>query len=159
MSNVNEKITSICFDKDRYDDLVELHLGGDFELKTVNGKVYVRNKHVDLPKTFAECCAIMGTDPDLYENGESVCGFKCDELIELQKLLICRSAYWKVLKNWAPDFKNDRVIKYAINVYQNQLFCDETFAENNILIFPTRESRDTFYNNFLSMIEFCKELL
>lgn len=37
--------------------------------------------------------------------------------------------------------------------------CDGLYESNVILDFPTKEMRDTFYENFKELIEECKELL
>jgi hypothetical protein len=86
-------------------------------------------------------------------------------LNNLNKLKICRDAYWKIAgeqmgldKPWEPDW-NDESQKYCIRMDRNKIVnCSSSF-NNRILAFPTEEMRDVFYENFKKEIEECKELL
>lgn len=86
-------------------------------------------------------------------------------LYNLQELLICRDAYWKIAgeqmklgKPWEPDFGNE--VLYCIYNYWGEIIKDKTtLVINKILIFPTEEMRDAFWENFYDLIEVCKELL
>lgn len=82
---------------------------------------------------------------------------------DLQKLLICRDAYWEIAgeqmglgKSWEPDWKNHE-FKYCIKVLGNTLECVSEMNIQCILSFPTEEMRDAFYENFKELIEECKE--
>ena len=87
-------------------------------------------------------------------------------LTSLQKLLICRDAYWKIAgeemglgKPWEPDWKSLDP-QYIILYQYGGIDKAETHGEGNyILTFPTEEMRDAFYENFKEEIEICKELL
>jgi hypothetical protein len=80
----------------------------------------------------------------------------------------CRNAYWKIAgkqmglgKPWEPDYLNPtKEIRYfifctGISIEKGQ----GLFSSNKILIFPTEEMRDAFYDNFKDLINKCKELL
>ena len=147
-------LTGYC--KEKY--LVRM---GNYEIKEINGQTYaVRRK---FPKTFEECWEVLGLTVDsildtTVENGTKMYG---SELWGLYKLLICRDAYWKLCGNWKPDWKNmyqDRWIIYVScgNVYKSEIKKEQC---NFILVFPTEEARDIFYDNFKSDIEYIKELL
>lgn len=118
------------------------------------------NKKPEYPKTYKECRAIL----DNY-NICSISGYKAQLLVNLQKLLACRDAYWKIAgkemgldKPWEPDW-NDEIQKYCIRADRNKIVnCSSSF-NNRILAFPTMEMRDAFYENFKDLIESCKELL
>ena len=114
------------------------------------------------PKTYEECCVVLEYIP--YT--DDVIGYKWNILQLLQKLLICRDAYWKIAgeemglkKPWEPDWKSiDK--KYNIYNYRGVISYDYfTVIDRCILAFPTEEIRDAFYNNFKDLIEQCKELL
>ena len=78
------------------------------------------------PKSYEECCEILNYKPDFYDADKIlIYGFMSDELRSLQKLLVCRNAYWKLYgdemgldKPWEPTnetvyciSRNDNVIK------------------------------------------------
>jgi hypothetical protein len=86
-------------------------------------------------------------------------------LMTLQKLLICRDAYWKIAgeqmglgDSWKYDMSKDE-FSYAISYQYGWLEKNEIRHKNAILTFPTKEMRDAFYENFKKDIEQCKELL
>ena len=101
---------------------------------------------------------------NLIERG--VKGYKAELFDTLQKLYICRDAYWKIAgeemglgKPWEPvKPKNDEFV-YTITRITNDIVCIEDFENCEIFEFPTEEMRDAFYENFKSEIEVCKELL
>ncbi len=82
------------------------------------------------------------------------------------KLLICCDAYWKIAgeelgldKPWEPDW-NSLDKKYNIYNYRGDIKYDYfTVIDRCLLVFPTEEMRDAFYENFKDLIEQCKELL
>jgi hypothetical protein len=94
-------------------------------------------------------------------------GYYGEVLIPLQKLIICRDAYWKIAgeqleldKPWEPDWTNPSEIKYCITNTEGNIAAKwaQTIT-NKILAFPTAEIRDAFYENFKELIEECKEFL
>lgn len=126
------------------------------------------NPKKEYPKTYEECCEILG-------GVSTACwsGYKCGTLITLQKLLICRDAYWKIAgeemglrKSWEPDWENSEEKRYCIvNIEGSINLPEKTLTKwilkvtNKILVFPTEEMRDAFYENFEELIESVKELL
>lgn len=113
------------------------------------------------PKSFIDCCKILYPYYNLETISQRVNGYKGDLLTRFQKLLICRDAYCKIAgeemglgKLWERcDTKNKYIIRRV---------GDEILKSNNIscvLSFPTPEMRDAFYDNFIELIEECKELL
>lgn len=158
-------------------DEVEIVLGDRFELKTKDGKYYAVRKKSKYPTTYKECCDVLLIPPyynlryHTYERGYNEYATS-NELLALQdklntlgKLIICRNAYWKIAgeemglgKPWKPDLENEEL--YCIQNYNKQITISRTnTAFNKILIFPTEEMRDAFYENFKDLIEQCKELL
>ena len=114
------------------------------------------------PTTYEECCFELEYIP----NTDNVVGYKYNILQSLQKLLICRDAYWKIAgeemglgESWEPDLIDEKK-KYTI--YNERYKVHHSFYQyhnNRILVFPTEEMRDAFYENFKELIEKCKELL
>ena len=122
------------------------------------------------PKTYDECCKIYEVQYEevSFEPSDYVTVYERDLerlLLRFRELLICRDTYWKIAgeqmgfgKPWKTDLENEEL--YCIQNYNNQIVKSKTnTAFNKILIFPTEEMRDTFYENFKELIESCKELL
>ena len=125
------------------------------------------------PKTYAECCYVTS-----FENTELV--FKDDYrdinppkeqwerlglMNQFNKLLICRDAYWKIAgeelglgKPWKPVWDESEDL-YTIHTFNGEIRLSGTAHRNAILVFPTEEMRDAFFDNFKDLIEKCKELL
>ena len=147
----------------RIADEVEVILG-DYEFVLKDGKTYFVKKKPQYPKTYEECCNILGIED--RENG--YCGYEYELLGEFQKLYICRNAYWKIAgeqmglgKPWRPDYTNPDIDLYVvINVHNNIEKAKYGYGfESCVLSFPTAEMRDEFYVNFKELIDECKELL
>ena len=125
-------------------------------------KIVLEKKKKEYPKTYDECCEVLGYEPDEDE-------INCYQghLIEsFVKLLICRDAYWKIAgeelglsKSWEPDYKKEYQKKYCIYNNKGDITKSVLYSANAILSFPTEEMRDAFKENFDPDIEICKELL
>lgn len=137
------------------------------EIIQENNKFYLVKKQPQYPKTYEKCCEILNYIPNSYDADEIlVYGYMSDELRILQKLLVCRNAYWKIAgeqmglgKPWEPDWLNVEQDKYVLFTHDNAICSDCYLLGHNILAFPTAEMRDAFYKNFNDLIEKCKELL
>ena len=141
-------------------------------------KIVLEKKKPKYPTTYEECCKVMGVNHtnilDIYEH----CDYKTeityyeDSLLEkieaLYRLRICRDAYWKIAgeemglgKPWDSKYGCGEWgywIGYDIN--ENKIYCqDSRILLNRLLVFPTEEMCDVFYENFKDLIESCKELL
>ena len=73
-------------------------------------KIVLEKKKKEYPKTYEECWYELKHDI----NHDKVEGYKSDILSALQKLLVCRDAYWKIAgeemglgKPWEPDWKDN----------------------------------------------------
>lgn len=121
-------------------------------------------KKTKYPKTFLECCDVLNIG-NLIERG--VKGYKAELFDTLQKLYICRNAYWKIAgeemglgKPWEPDYTNTGEKKFSIWVDFGEIKLGGAFTTTQmVLSFPTAEMRDAFKENFDPDIEFCKEFL
>lgn len=153
----DKKISSINFqDQEHYSDEVELCLGDQHEIKEKNGKWFVVKKKSELPKTYKECCKILGITDAV--NGCS--GYIWQLLNDFQELLICRDAYWEFAGDWKPEYKTLINNEYfTIHTFNGEIVKSKTSHRHSILAFPTEEMRDKFYENFKDLIEKCKELL
>jgi hypothetical protein len=138
----------------------------------IGNKVMMRPKKPKYPTSYNDCCDILGfkNRNKTKEQFVNSCDLYDAELMtKLSMLKVCRDAYWKIAgeelqlgKPWRPKF--GKYIHYNINFY---LYKDSFVLhkgeyhspDNRILVFPTEEMRDAFYENFKDLIEYCKELL
>ena len=118
-------------------------------------EITMKKKKPKYPKTYEDCCKVLG-----HVTIDEVKGYKDLLLDNLQMLLICRDAYWKIAGDWNPEYiEGVANTYYTIHTFNNKLFIAGTSHRNAILSFPTEEMRDAFYENFKELIESCKELL
>lgn len=112
------------------------------------------------PKTYEECAKVL-LDRASVRND---LGFKGELLVSLQKLLVCRNAYWKIYgdesglgKPWEPE---DLRYVYSFFRWDGDITMSNTcYGNNYIFEFPTEEMCNAFYENFKEEIKICKELL
>ena len=153
--------------------------------QTDNGMLveYVKKK-TKYPKSYKECCEYLMGKTDFaeyslmpiklssstkYDNSISPDAPHMNVINTFYKLFICRNAYWNIAgeemgldKSWQPKF--GKYILYSIKfyLYQDSFVLHKgeySSSDNCILVFPTEEMRDAFYENFKDLIESCKELL
>ena len=117
-------------------------------------EITMKKKKPKYPKTFVECAKIL----DCF-CAAHIDGYYCRLLEDLQALLICRDAYWKIAGDWKPDWKDASQDKFVIYNDEYNICLNSFTLGNNVLAFPTEEMRDAFYENFKVLIEECKELL
>ena len=132
-------------------------------------KIALEKKKKMYPKTYEECCKVLYWNHRDYDR----VGYESELLCKFQVLLLCRDAYWKIAGEemglgtpWKPDWENSEERRYSIVNIEGDINLPETTltkwilkVTNKILVFPTIEMRDAFFENFKSEIEFCKELL
>ena len=144
----------------KLNDEIEYKIPDGYEITEVlKDKVFIKPIKSKYPKTYEECKGILGED--VYN------GFAT--FMTLQNLILCRNVYWKIYgeqmglnEPWEPKFGT--CILFSINFYlYNDSFVlhkgEYSSSDNCILVFPTEEMRDVFYENFKDLIEQCKELL
>ena len=155
-TNKSKKVAWFTFGDNDFADKVELNLSNR-ELIQEDDKWFVVKKKSKYPKTYEECCEIVGCLAD-YVWG----GYKQDLFQTFHMLYICRDAYWKIAgeemglgKPWSPI---DSGVCYGISSWAGEILHDTT-VKWCILSFPTKEMKDIFYENFKKEIEICKELL
>ena len=134
-------------------NVVEIVFGDKFELKIKDGKYYAVRKKPQYPTDYIDACSVLGISvTSQCEMDVEVYG---DELYALYQLLVCRNAYWRIVGDWKPDWENPVHNKwFYANINKGNLR-----YESHLLVFPTEEMRDAFYENFKDLIEQCKELL
>ena len=155
VSSLKSEKTQIVFSADAPNE-TELVLGDNFEVQVNDGKTYVVKKKKYYPtfKNLGECKEIL-VEKDMYQG---VSGYKGTLLTNFQRLLIFREAYWKLAGDWEPEFRFGKK-KYSIMTKDNKVISATVEETNRILVFPTEEMRDAFYENFKELIELVKELL
>lgn len=147
----------IGFTKDTDGNWV-LNTHKDYEIKEVDGKFKLIRKQPQYPKTYEECCKVLF--PNTIELGKvSAHGYKGELLTKFGELLICRNAYWKIARDWKPDWNDGVNTYYTIHYNGTDIKLYNYTDVYSKLAFPTVEMRDAFYENFKDLINECKELL
>ena len=141
---------------DKVDDKFEYKIPDGYEFdKIENGKIILKPIKPKYPTTYDDCC-------DMLNANEFV---EYELMVNFPKLINARNAYWKIAgeemgldKPWEPDW-NDLNRKYFISLTCDGIGLYDDFRNPQVLVFPTEEMRDIFYENFKDLIESCKELL
>ena len=159
------KINGILFSNENYADKVELCLGDDYEIVVEYGRTFVQRKKPKYPKSFQECYYLLYGQQDLTFGCDIMRGAYGNLLECFQMLLICRDVYWRIAGNelrlnepWRYDVSKGE-FSSAIIYHNGFVQANEVRHKNHILVFPTKEMRDAFFENFKDLIESCKELL
>jgi hypothetical protein len=154
------KTAGIIFNDANYADEVELNLG-DYEIEVRDGKTYAVKKKPKYPKTIEECVKLLRVDFKLDMDS-----YKRKLMANFYRLILCRDTYWKIAgeemglgKPWEPNWDDEDEYKYGLFRLRNTIYKDSSAINPTLLIFPTQEMRDVFYENFKYLIEQCKELL
>lgn len=136
--------------------------GYEFDM-ILNGEIFLKPIKSKYPDNYEECVRIAKNihGYDIHIDTPAYRGL----MESFVKLLICRDAYWKIYgeviglgKPWKPDW-NDLNRKYFISLTCDGIGFYDDFRNPQVLVFPTAEMRDAFYENFKKEIEQCKELL
>lgn len=142
--------------------LVGYEIPEGYEFDTViDNKVVLKKLKLTYPTTYKECCDVLKIPNDERYIDIDV-PLDYNKLLSVfTELLICRKAYYKIAgeqmglgKPWEPDWDNLSTNHEFIKI-SNGCF---TYS-SRVLVFPTAEMRDAFYENFKDLIEQCKELL
>jgi hypothetical protein len=160
-----------------------LPVGYEFQDKEGNvintDTIKLVKKQPQYPKTYEECCKVMGIDHKNFLSIRNLCADDgeevttayekdvLDEFTYLWELKICRDAYWKIAgeqmglgKPWEPPYGCEPVEIFCVHTYQNRITrVSDNSSYHHILAFPTAEMRDVFYENFKDLIEKCKTFL
>ena len=158
----------------KMDDKLEYEIINGYEFDRVeNNKIILKPIKTEYPKTYKECCDVLLIAPyynlryhtyehcyNEYATSNTLLSLE-NKLNTLGKLIICRDAYWKIAgkqkgvgKPWEPDWDNLSTNHEFIKINKGCF----TYS-SRLLVFPTEEMRDAFYENFKHLIEQCEKLL
>ena len=174
-----EDLERICHNLNDFMDMLnnEIKLPDGYIFKDENGniinatKIVLEKKEKMYPKTYVECCEILGVDSDnflaitnCYEGEVETTDYErslSSKFASLWYLRICRDAYWKIADDWKEKRKEEsrRYVIYSTLSGKVEKCTMIDCTANDLLDFPTEEMRDAFYENFKELIECCKELL
>lgn len=158
-TNMKESTTLNMSAIDYNNGLVGYEIPEGYEFDTlIDNKVVLKKLKPTYPKTYEECCQHLGYDDKISNK----------KLVLLSQLINARNAYWQIAgkhmgldKPWDINYGCGEWgywIGYDVNA--NKIYCqDSRILLNHLLVFPTEEMRDAFYENFKDLIEKCKELL
>lgn len=159
------EITHVCLTGRGYELPDGYHFVDENENVIVAKKIRLVKNTPYYPKTYEECCDVLNIPNDERYIEIDVPLDYNKSLFALTRLLICREAYWKIAgewleldKPWEPDYSDDSP-KYIIFSYENEITLSDNNWSSRILVFPTIEMRNEFYENFKHLIEQCKKLL
>ena len=159
---------------DKVGNNLEYNIINDYEFDRVeNGKIILKPIKPKYPKTYEECCEVLGIGSYFEPEIRNATTEECHIFMKLMRLKRCRDAYWKIAgeemglnRPWEPDWKNSEERRYCIVNIEGDINLPEKIltkwilkVTNKILVFPTEEMRDAFYENFKKEIKICKELL
>lgn len=131
----------------------ELVLGDGFEIVNEDGKILIVKKKGPLyPKDFNKCYNILYPERMSDEEIQSNTIYQ-KALNALNRLIVCRNAYWKLDGNWRPDWENNSQKKYTIALYQDEISKTSGANVNRIFSFSTQEICNAFYENFKDLFE------
>lgn len=144
------------------DKFIKLDIPKGYEyigIDLADGKLLLKKKPIEFPKTFEECCETVNTI-----NSGMPCvmaTYLGHPIANFAKLIIMRDAYWKIDNNWKPMKSSAKAVKrYVITtMYDEAVQMETSDMHYFVLEFRTKELRDTFYANFKGLIEQCKEFL
>jgi hypothetical protein len=135
------------------DKIIKLDIPEGYEFCGIESdyrKILIRKKQIEYPKTFKECSSVINE-----KSAYAIDGYKGIRLYELQCLLICRDAYWKIAgeqmgldKPWKPDWTDTNQQKYNIYCVANELKMQPSCELQHVLAFPTRAICDAFFKGF-----------
>lgn len=114
---------------------------------------YLETKDIkDLPKDFAECAKLLHIPEDEFVG-------KCRGVLstEVEKLRICREAYW-MLADWEPDWKKNTK-KHCVVIRNGRVGVATTISKKRKFAFATPKMADAFGKNFKKELEACKEVI
>ena len=161
-----EDLERICHNLNDFMDMLnnEIKLPDGYIFKDENGnvinatKIVLEKKEKEYPKTYEECCKVLGYNQVMPK--DHILGYMGTLLSNFQQLLICRDAYWKIAgeemelgKSWEPDYNDFNKTssmyclcgKFGLSVINPLQF-----------VFPSKEMRDEFAENFKKDIDSCK---
>ncbi len=131
-------------------------------------------KKDDKPKSWEEYCETVKNTQAfrmyLYDSEQIMSGSRGDRpyigefnseeeakaVVALCKLIQLRDAWWG---DWKPDWSDGNVPKYGICNGYNNIGTDQWYNYNRILVFPSKEMRDEFFETFRDLIVEAKPLL
>ena len=154
----------------KMNDELEYKIPDGYEITEVSkDTVFIKPIKSKYPKTYDECCNELINYDKYREITVAIAGisYKANLINSFTKLLICRDAYWKIAgkqaglgKPWESENPSRHYV-FSIENFGGKIQKNAIVARmlNRILVFPTEELRDAFYENFKGLIEQCKELL
>lgn len=111
------------------------------------------------PKNVAECREVVAFNAHNKAHTRYVLAVTA-MLDAFITLLMCRGAYWTIANNWRPFWKDSFQERYSIICDSHGNLQKLRLAHRpTTFVFPTKEMRDAFYENFNELLNQCKELV
>lgn len=136
----DDRLVNIDLTRENCHDEVDIIFNDEFELKyECKGKIKLIRKRFEYPKTYEECCKVLGVSEGIYISND------LDNYLDFLKLMRCREAY-RVLAKKDPKLANERDM-YPIAVDGKTVM---------LLSFPSYEMAVKFHDNFKELISSCR---
>lgn len=110
------------------------------------------------PKDVVECREVINNAKSIKHTQYVIATTSMFDVFET--LIMCRGAYWAIANEWRPFWKDQFQERYSIvcDLYGN-LQKAHNVNRPTTFVFPTKEMRDAFYENFNELLNQCKELV
>lgn len=131
---------------------------GDYEIKEVDGILKAVRKKQKYPKTYEECCEVLGIKEEeiLFKTHSTILDVKFKRLY---KLYICRNAYWKIADYKGPEAGTEFCWVYY-NTYNREIEMENGEPDCSMFMsFPNEYVADKFIKYFGDLLKDCKEFL
>ena len=110
----------------------------------------------DFPKTYKDCCDVLGLDEDEIEIGLIGVSSTEPDYESFIKLIRCRNAYWKIVGFAPASLRYNHYLTRSVGVLVSK---EGIEGDTHILEFPTHEVIETFCTNFGPLIKKCERFL
>ena len=145
----------------------EITFDDDYEVKVEDGIVIAVSKTIKLPKTFEECCNILGISQYLDLNYvisdgdiKPIYTTQLELLRSFRKLMICRDAY-RQIAGWKPWENTYNGVRKMFGIMQSgsTVRFERCSYAGCMLMFPTEDMCKEFYENFKDLIFKCHDII
>lgn len=120
----------------------------DFKPEITGGVMKLTRKKIR-PQTFEECLDMFGAEETIIVDS------KHDDISALQKLILCRNAWWACDNDWHPDW-SDNTSKACIAFRRHNEVVFRTMSyESRIFAFKDIKTAEMFYKTFKPLFDEC----
>lgn len=151
------------FTRDKY----KITFDEDYQVSVKDGVIIAESKTIKLPKTFEDCCKVLGISQYIsliydLDDGSSneLYKYHIELLRSFRKLMICRDAY-RQIAGWKPWENTYNGVRKMFGIMQSgsTVRLDNCTYQGCMLMFPTEDMCKVFYENFKDLIFKCHDII